>query len=411
MGITTFDLSANDKAQLTEFLRALVRTPSLSTQEGEVASLIARALRDFGVPEVRVDRIGNVVARLGDGHGPVLLYDGHMDTVAVSDRSAWAHDPFAAEVVNGVLYGLGAADMKAALAAFVFAAKMLAEAHAQLNGSLVLAFVVQEEPCEGLAVRVLIEEEGIRPDWVVLGEPSDLQIMLGQRGRLELRVTAQGQTSHAARPDLGKNAIYAAARLIFGLELLADRLGNDSALGRGTLAVTQIESGSPSRNAVPDRCSFCVDRRLTLGETEAKALAEVDAIIAREDVEATVEVTEYRATSYTGYECRAKSYFPAWAIGANDPLAQALARSAREVLGATPRTGYWPFSTDGVYTMGAAGIPTVGFGPGKPEHAHTIHDQVRIEDVVKAARVYAQLAVNLLGSNVSLSAAKDRPTD
>jgi putative selenium metabolism hydrolase len=396
-----FDLSPTDKTQLTEFLRVLVRTPSLSTQEGEVASLIARALRDFGVPEVRVDRIGNVVARLGNGRGPVLLYDGHMDTVAVSDRSAWAHDPFAAEVINGVLYGLGAADMKGALAAFVFAAKMLADVGVELNGSLVFAFVVQEEPCEGLAVRVLIEEEGIKPDWVVLGEPSDLQIMLGQRGRIELRVTAHGQASHAARPDLGKNAIYGAARLIFGLELLADRLGNGSALGRGTLAVTQIESISPSRNAVPDRCSFCIDRRLTLGETEAKALAEVDAIIVREDVAATVEVTEYQATSYTGYECRAKSYFPAWVSGASDPLAQALARSAREALGSAPRTGYWPFSTDGVYTMGTAGIPTVGFGPGKPEHAHTAHDQVRIEDVVKAARVYAQLAVNLLGRSAS----------
>lgn len=397
MALMTFDLSPNERAQLTELLRALVRTPSPSTQEGAVAELIERALRDFGVPEVRIDRMGNVVARLGNGHGPVLLYDGHMDTVMVSDRAAWVHDPFAAEIVNGVLYGLGAADMKGALAAFIFAAKMLADRGVALNGSLVLAFMVQEEPCEGLAVRVLLEEAGIRPDWVVLGEPSDLQIMLGQRGRMELRVTTRGQTSHAARPDLGRNAIYSAARLIFGLELLADRLGNDSILGRGTLAVTHIESSAPSRNAIPDRCSLCIDRRLTLGETEAKALAEVDAVIVREGVEATVEVSEYQATSYTGYVCRAKSYFPAWVTEASHPLTQALARSAREVLGATPRTGYWPFSTDGVYTMGIAGIPTVGFGPGKPEHAHTAQDQVRIEDVVKAAQVYARLAVNLLG--------------
>jgi putative selenium metabolism hydrolase len=392
-----FDFSPNDKAQLTEFLRTLVRTPSLSTQEGEVANLIVRALRDFGVPDVRVDRIGNVVARLGNGRGPVLLYDGHMDTVAVTDRDAWTHDPFAAEVERGVLYGRGAADMKGALAAFVFAAKLLADAGASLNGSLIFAFVVQEEPSEGLAARVLIEEEGTRPDWVLLGEPSDLQMMLGQRGRIEMRVTARGHASHAARPDLGKNAVYDAARLIFGLELLADRLGNDAALGRGSLAVTQIESTSASRNAIPDRCTFCIDRRLTLGETEARALAEVDAIIAREGVEATVEVTEYRATSYTGYDAHMKSYYPAWVTADNDTLAQALAKTAREVLGVTPRSGYWPFSTDGVYTMGTAGIPTIGFGPGKPEHAHTVHDQVGIEDVAKAARVYAQLAVNLLG--------------
>lgn len=398
MARVTFDLSSKDKAHLTELLQALVRTPSPSTQEGAVAELIVRVLRDFGLPEVRVDRMGNVLARLGNGRGPVLLYDGHMDTVAVSDRAAWKHDPFAAEIADGVLYGLGAADMKGGLAALIFAAKLLAAQGVELNGSLVLAFVVQEEPCEGLALRVLLEEAGIRPDWVVLGEPSDLQIMLGQRGRIELRVTTRGRTSHAARPDLGRNAIYSAARLIFGLELLADRLGNDSVLGRGTLAVTQIESSAPSRNAIPDHCSLCIDRRLTIGETEAKALAEVDAVIVREGVEATVEVSEYRATSYTGYVCRAKSYFPAWVTEASHPLAQALARSAREILGTTPRSGYWPFSTDGVYTMGSAGIPTVGFGPGNPEHAHTVQDQVRIEDVVKAAQVYARLAVNLLGS-------------
>jgi len=392
-----FDFSAHDKTQLTELLRALVRTPSPSTQEGAVAELIVRALHDFGVPEVRVDRMGNVLARLGNGRGPVLLYDGHMDTVAVSDRAAWAHDPFAAEVANGVLYGLGAADMKGALTAFIFAAKLLAARGVELNGSLLLAFVGQEAPWKGLAVGVRMAGAGIRPDGVVLGEPTGLQIMLGPRGRMELGVTTRGRTSHAARPDLGRNAIYSAARLIFGLELLADRLGNDSVLGRGTLAVTQIESSAPSRNAIPDRCSLCIDRRLTLGETEAKALAEVEAVIVREGVEATVEVSEYQATSYTGYVCRAKSYFPAWVTEASHPLTQALARSAREVLGATPRTGYWPFSTDGVYTMGIAGIPTVGFGPGKPEHAHTAQDQVRIEDVVKAAQVYARLAVNLLG--------------
>ncbi|MER3458654.1 MAG: YgeY family selenium metabolism-linked hydrolase, partial [Chloroflexota bacterium] len=118
----------------------------------------------------------------GRGTRPALVLSGHLDTVPPG-QSGWTRDPFTPEVVDGRLYGLGAADMKGALAAFIFAAKLLAARGVELNGSLVLAFVVQEEPCEGLAVRVLLEEAGIRPDWVVLGEPSDLQIMLGQRGR------------------------------------------------------------------------------------------------------------------------------------------------------------------------------------------------------------------------------------
>ena len=381
---------------MTAFLQDLVRTPSFSTQEGQVAARLAEEMRRVGIADVWMDRIGNVIGRIGSGGGKKLLLDGHMDTVGVSDPAAWRRDPFGAEVENGVLYGRGSADMKGALAAMVYAAKMLLDAGVSLSGTLYLVGVVQEEPCEGLAMRVLIEEEGLRPDWVVLGEPTDMQVRRGQRGRMEMRVTVHGKACHASAPHLGENAIYGAARIIFGLELLADQLANDRLLGRGSLAVTQIESTAGSRNAVPDHCAFYVDRRLTLGETETKALAEVQGVILREGLRAEVEVTEYRATSYTGYEARQRAYYPAWAMEEDHPLVQATARAVRKALGYYPRIGQWAFSTDGVYTMGVAGIPTVGFGPGEERYAHTAEEQIRLDDVAAAARVYAQLAVDLL---------------
>jgi len=243
---------------------------------------------------------------------------------------------------------------------------------------------------------VLIEEEGVRPDWVVLGEPTGLDVTRGQRGRLEMRIVTHGRSAHAARPDLGDNAIYTAARLVFGLELLAGQLGDDDFLGPGTLAVTNISSHAGSRNAIPDRCELIIDRRLTLGENETKALAEVQRVIAREGVRAEVEVTEYQATSYTGYACHAREFYPPWVMAEDHPLVMAAVRAARAQLKRRPRVSRWDFSTEGVYTAGVAGIPTVGFGPGDPRLAHTADEHIRLADVYAAAEVYARLAVELL---------------
>jgi len=394
-----FQLSAQDQQKMVAFLRDLIRTPSLSCQEGAVATRIADEMRAIGFRDVAMDRIGNVIGRTGGpgrGRGPVLLFDGHMDTVGAPNPSAWRHAPFGAEIEKGVLYGLGACDMKGALAAMVYAGKLIAESHLPLKGDLVIACVVQEEPCEGLAARVLVEEEGVRPDWVVLGEPTSMNIARGQRGRVEFQVTAHGRACHASQPELGENAVYAASRLIFGMELLSGNLGHDRFLGAGSLAVTHIQSEAGSRNVVPDRCSFILDRRLTLGESEAKALAEVQSVIAREGVRADVQVTEYRSTSFTGYAASQREYFPAWATDENHPLVQALERAVREESGARAKITQFPFSTDGVYTAGVLGIPTVGLGPGDEKLAHTADEHVRLDDVIQAAHIYARLAASLL---------------
>jgi putative selenium metabolism hydrolase len=384
---------------MARFLQELVRIPSLSTHEEALASRLADEMRRVGFDEVWTDRIGNVIGRVGTGKGPKLLFNGHLDVVDVGDPERWLHPPYAAVIEEGILYGRGACDMKGGLAAMVYAVEALVDAGVQLNGDLYVVGVVQEEPCEGLATRVLVEEEGIQPDYVILGEPSNLQVRVGHRGRLEMRVTVQGRAAHASSPTLGSNAIHNAARLVFGIELLAPRLANDTFLGQGTIAVTEIESQAASRNAVPDRCTFYVDRRLTLGETERKALAEIQNIINTEEIDAEVNVTEYRAASYTGYDCHARNVFPAWAMPQDHPLVQVIVRCVRETLGYRPRLGRWAFSTDGIYTAGVANIPTVGFGPGEERYAHTQDEQIRLNDVVDAARVYARIAVELLAKD------------
>jgi putative selenium metabolism hydrolase len=384
---------------MARFLQELVQIPSLSTHEEALASRLADEMRRVGFTEVWTDRIGNVIGRVGSGKGPQLLFNGHLDVVDVGDPERWTHPPYAGVIEDGILYGRGACDMKGALAAMVYSVGALVDAGVHLAGDLYVVGVVQEEPCEGLAMRVLVEEEGIHPDYVILCEPSNLQVRVGHRGRLEMRVTVQGKAAHASSPTLGSNAIHNAARLVFGIELLAPRLADDDFLGQGTIAVTEIESRAASRNAVPDCCTFYVDRRLTLGETERKALAEIQNIINTEEIDAQVNVTEYRAASYTGYDCQTRNFFPAWAMPQDHPLVQVVVRCVRETLGYRPRLGRWAFSTDGVYTAGVANIPNVGFGPGEEHYAHTQDEQIRLNDVVDAVRVYARIAVELLAKN------------
>lgn len=388
--------NAIDRQALTSFAQALVRTPSPSTREREVAALVAEEMARAGFHEVVVDRMGNVIGRIGSGSGATLLLNAHMDTVDVGDPTQWRRDPYGGEIVGGTLYGRGACDMKGALAAMVYAGKALVEGNVPLGGTLYVAAVVQEEPCEGVAMRHVVEEEGIRPDWVVLGEATNLQIARGQRGRMEFEVTVRGRSCHASAPHRGVNAIYDAARVVVGLELLAPQLGSDSFLGKGSIAVTEISSQSGSRNAVPDVCTLYIDRRLTNGETEAKATSELKRVLTRESVQGDVIVSEYHSRSYNGYEVVARQTFPYWATPANDPLLTTTASVIEEVLGFVPHVGRWEFSTDGVYTAGVAGIPTIGFGPGEERYAHTVDDQIRVADLVSAAQVYAQLAATML---------------
>jgi putative selenium metabolism hydrolase len=394
--IQSLELEWATAQDLYQFTQRLIQTPSLSTQEGDVAALIIEHLDMLGFTNVFVNAMGSVIVTLGNGNGPTLLYDAHMDTVAAATPEHWLHPPHAGEIEDNVLYGLGAIDMKSALASMIYGARQLLPYQDRLNGTLVLAFVVQEEPCEGLAIRYVVEEDGIRPDYVLLGEPTNLEISRGQRGRVMFKVAVEGKSAHGSQPSLGQNAIYAAARLVFAVQLLADTLPHDPFLGAGTIAVTKIESQGASLNAIPDLCKVYIDRRLTLGETVSAAQAQLESMISREGIPASVQITTYDDPSYTGLVRVAREAHPAWVLDRGHPLLAALSHTIQTVRGSVPHTSHWPFSTDGVYTMGVAGIPTVGFGPGDPNLAHTSQEYMRLGDLKTAAHVYAGLAASVL---------------
>ncbi|MEA3309888.1 MAG: YgeY family selenium metabolism-linked hydrolase [Chloroflexota bacterium] len=391
-----WQLTTSERAALLDFLRRLVQTPSLSGEEQSIAELLVAEMRTLGFHHVRRDAAGNVLGELGTGDGPLLLLDSHMDTVSVSTPETWDRDPWSAELRDGELYGLGSCDMKGGLAATIYGAAHLLHLGVPLTGRVLVGVVGLEEPCEGVGTRVLFEEDGIAPDWVVIAEPSNLQVIRAQRGHQEMSLSVAGRSAHSAAPQLGENAIYNMARILFGLEILSEQLTTDSFLGAGVLAVTNIHSRAVSRNAIPEFCEITIDRRLTLGETETSALNEIQHVLSREGVTGHVEVIEEEITTYTGKTYPVRRTSLPWAFEAEHPLIQAMVAAARQV-GGQPKLEKWPFATEGAYTAGVAQVPTVGFGPGDPALAHTSNEHIPVAQVYAAAGAYAALAGRLLG--------------
>ncbi|HZT97010.1 MAG TPA: YgeY family selenium metabolism-linked hydrolase [Chloroflexota bacterium] len=380
--------------EIAEFLHDLVRIPSYDSQIGEVGGAIAERMRELDFDEVRFDDMGNVLGRVGTGPITVLL-DSHIDTVGLGDLSQWGWDPLQGKIEDGVLFARGACDEKGSTPPMVYAAAILKRL-GLLEGITVYYFGNMEEWCDGIAPHALVEHEGIRPDFVVIGEPTKMGIYRGHRGRIELTATFRGRSSHAAMPQLGVNPLYPAARFLEGMEDLGGRLPSDPFLGQGTVVPSSVRVITPSLNAVPDECEIYIDRRVIVGDTPESVTAELRTL--PEGQEAEIEVPTWNEPSYTGFVFPVPKIFPAWSLPESHPLVQRAVDVYRTVFREQPRIGKWDFSTNGIYWAGKAGIPAIGFGPGDERFAHTTLDQVPLQDVVDSTRFYAGLALSLAGS-------------
>jgi putative selenium metabolism hydrolase len=382
---------------IVRFMREICAIPSMNSRIGPVGERIAAEMRRLGFDEVRFDRMGNLLGRIGSGP-KVLLYDSHVDTVGVGDRSTWQWDPFEGKVEDGLLYARGACDEKGSTPGMVYGLA-LARDLGLLDGTTAYYFGNMAEDCTGQSCQVLVEVEKIKPDWVVVGEPTEMNVFRGHKGRVELKVVAQGRSAHAASNELGDNAIYKLLPIVSGVRELNHQLHIDPFLGQGRITATSIQSRSPSLNAVPDECTLTIDRRLTFGETKEAALAEVEALILHDDRQAvTVQITHHDTPSYTGFVYPVEKYFPAWTLAENHALVQSGLLTSEAMWGGRAKAGKWNFSTNGTYWAGKAGIPTIGFGPGDEELAHTHNEHIQLDDVVRATEWYACFPALLPGT-------------
>ena len=376
----------NCEADMVRFLRDLIAIPAESGQEGPVIARIREEMQRVGFDEIRTDPMGNILGRIGSG-SKVIMMDSHTDTVGVGDIREWAWDPYKGKVEDGYVYGRGACDQRAGMASLVYAGKIIQELGLASDCTFYVVGSVQEEDCDGLAWVYILREDGIRADCVVLTEPTSLSVYRGHRGRMEIEVHMRGRSCHASAPERGENAVYKMMPLIREVEKLNERLRADAFLGKGTIAVTEVRSLSPSLCAVPAACSIHLDRRLTAGDTKESAVAEVRSLPGMEGAE--IEVLRYAQPSYTGLVYPMEKYYPTWKLEESHPLVQAGVETHRALFGAAPVVDKWVFSTNGVGSMGICGVPTIGFGPGDEVDAHSVRERVAIRHLITAAQFYA----------------------
>ncbi|MAT96037.1 MAG: YgeY family selenium metabolism-linked hydrolase [Anaerolineaceae bacterium] len=377
-------LSPELETKIIELAQSLVRIKSLSGQEAAVIKFVAQTMEALGYDAVTIDAMGNVVGRIGSGTKTILL-DAHVDTVAVNDAAEWDIPPFSGEVVNGRLHGRGSVDMKSAVAAAIYAGIMAKNKGLAEGKTIYVSCTVMEEDCDGENLKHLFQELKLKPDYVVICEPSNNQIMLGHKGKAQIAITTHGISAHGAAPEKGLNAIYEMAEIIQRVEKLNAALPIKNGM-KGTLVMSQISSASASLNAVPTECEVYLDRRMIPGETEETVQQEMAQLVA--DKNATWAVGVLHKTSWTGHAVRYEPFHPAWQIEREHNLTQACMAAYHEVFGTEPAAfGFWDFSTNAV-TPVSLGIPTIGFGPGDYNLAHMRNENCDVRQILDACRFY-----------------------
>lgn len=369
-----------------DFLADLIRLKSYTGQEGPAVERTLAEMRTCGFRDVRIDSAGDALATIGGGKFH-LLYDAHLDENEIADENAWPHPPLEPVIENGKLYGLGASDCKGGVASIVYGARIAAELNLTGDCAITIKGSTLEEDAEGFAMRRLIEGDGFpRPDAVLLAEATDLTLRRGHRGRCEVKVRVEGKAAHASTPHLGENAILKMRPVLDALDKMAANLPADPVLGKGTQVVTVIESPH-TPNSVPGWCEATIDRRLTPGETPQSVAAELEAAVA--GLGAAVKVPVQPVNTWTGIDLSGPAFFPGWLLPADHPLIDAGKLTCAALWGQVPRVDVWKFSTNGTYSAGVAGIPTLGFGPMEEQYVHTPQDQVDLEKLLKGAMFYA----------------------
>jgi acetylornithine deacetylase/succinyl-diaminopimelate desuccinylase len=384
--------SAVHPDEVLRLARALVSTPSENPGglEEDAAAVAGGLLEELGatVQVVRSDTgRPNLVAGFGKGAGPALAWNGHLDVVPVGDVSTWTSPPWDAGISGGRLIGRGAADMKGPIASALAAVAALRRAGIELGGRLVFHLVSDEERAGMHGTKVLWERGMLDQDAAIVGEPSELQVGLAERGGAWLGLIAHGRSAHGSRPDLGVNAITAMARFLLRIEeVLPDR--SHPLVGRPSVNASMITGGS-APNMVPDRCEVEIDRRTVPGESSPDEVrAPFDALAAAiraEHPEVDIEITLRQWTESAE-------------AAADSRIADEVREATTRVRGATPTDAGFTGITDARFYVNEASIPTVIFGPGSLSVAHAPDEWVLVDDLVDAARIYARIFVGFLGA-------------
>jgi putative selenium metabolism hydrolase len=380
---------AKERENILNFLREIVAIPSYNSQIRQVGERVEAELHKLNYDAVWWDKMGCIVGRIGDEDAEtVLLYDSHLDTVGIGDPDEWEWNPFTGKEENGTLFARGTCDEKGSTPPMIYALAIARDLGLIPPNMAVYYFGNIEEVNEGSAPNAFVMTEGIRPDYVVVGEPTNMNLYRGQKGRVEYQIAAKGKSAHAASNHLGDNALYKLLPIMEQIKAMQATLPSDAFLGDGKITVTDIRVQAGSRNVVPSSVTAYVDRRLTLGEDAYDELKRLQSLFASDDIQISIPI--FDEPSYTGFNFPLEMVYPAWLMPEDASFVQAGLKAGRD-LGWNIQLGKWDFSTNGIYWAGKAKIPTIGFGPGEEKYAHTVLDQIRLDDVVKSTEWYTLL--------------------
>jgi putative selenium metabolism hydrolase len=383
--------------ETARFLMDMVRVPSFSGKEKDVIQVIKKEMESVGFDEVRIDGLGSIIGRIGSGPR-VIAFDAHIDTVYPGDLSLWNFDPFTPKIEDGKVWGRGTVDQEGGMASMVTAAKLIKELGLNDQFTILFTGTVMEEDCDGLCWKYLINEEKIRPELVVITEPTNMNIYRGHRGRMEMQIKVKGLSCHGSAPERGDNAIYKISRIALEIEKLHERLLTDPFLGKGSVCVSQVFFTGPSQCAVPDSAWVNLDRRLTWGETKDSAVAEVqDACTRAGYPDAEVIILEYAEPAYTGLVYPMEKYFPTWVLAEDSPWLATATEAYEATQGKMPLVDKWTFSTNAISIAGMEGIPCIGLGPGDEVQAHFPNEHCPLEHLSGASAFYAAFVARLNG--------------
>lgn len=381
--------AAKYKMDMVEFCRKLVRTPSMSGQEGDVAALIQSEMRKLGYDDVRVDEAGNVIGLLrGSGGGKSIMLNSHMDHVHPGDESLWPYPPYSGEMREGHVWGRGASDTKGAIATQVYGAAILKEIAEEFGGDVYVAGVVLEE-LGGLGTKTLVKK--LRTDYAILGEGTSNHIKIGHRGRVGIVVQVDGISVHGSVPEKGVNPHYVLAAFINRLKDYP--LPRSEMFGSASLAPTLYTTDQSSSNVTPNRCRLHLDYRLIPGEDPREVAGKFTLMLEECLVygsQAEIYIPRFVARSYTGYSEEMESVIPSYGLKEEDRLVAAARDCLRQALGREIKVMKWDFATDGGHLMNA-GIPTIGFSPCQEEFAHTTQDRISVDMMMEAVVGYCAL--------------------
>jgi len=375
---------------LIKFTQKSIQTASITGQEQTFIQLVSNEMSLLGFDRVWIDKAGNAIGEIkGNAPGKTILLDAHADTVAVNPED-WTYEPFGGIIHQGRIYGRGAADTKGNLAAMIYAAANVDRK--MISGKIIISATVNEEVFEGGSLQVVIDQT--QPDYVIIGEATNLNLNRGGRGRAEIIVQTSGHSAHSSSPEIGVCAVHEMIHLINTIETL--EMKSHSILGPGSMVLTDIISAPyPGNSVVPNRCRVTFDRRLLVGETIESLEKELRELANQTSIDCKIDLLDAIETTYTGFKIQGKKFFPAWLFPEDHILVeqsyQALKKSIPECILSTYR-----FCTNGAYSAGISGIPTIGFGLGKEKDAHTVDESIAIIDLLKALNAYQAIIESLL---------------